>query len=46
MISLQFAAQEMNKFLKEVGLSKTQPDLTKLFDDRFVKAYAAKIKKS
>lgn len=37
--SLQFAAQEMSKFLKEVGLSKTQPDLSKLFDDRFVQAY-------
>ena len=46
MNSLQFAAQEMSKFLKEVGLAKTQPDLSKLFDDRFVKAYAEKAKKS
>lgn len=46
MTSLQFAAQEMNKFLTEVGLSKTQPDVNKLFDDRFVKAYAAKLKKA
>lgn len=44
--SLQFAAQEMNKFLTEVGLAKTQPDISKLFDDRFVKAYAQKNKTS
>ncbi|HEY9302638.1 MAG TPA: aliphatic sulfonate ABC transporter substrate-binding protein, partial [Phormidium sp.] len=44
--SLQFAAQEMNKFLTEVGLAKTQPDISKLFDDRFVKAYAEKNKTS
>jgi NitT/TauT family transport system substrate-binding protein len=46
MASLQFAAQEMTKFLTEAGLAKTQPDLSKLFDDRFVKAYAEKAKKS
>ena len=46
MNSLQFAAQEMSKFLKEVGLAKTQPDLSKLFDERFVKAYAEQAKKS
>ncbi|MBD1920627.1 aliphatic sulfonate ABC transporter substrate-binding protein [Microcoleus sp. FACHB-831] len=44
--SLQFAAQEMNKFLTEVGLAKSQSDISKLFDDRFVKAYAEKIKTS
>ena len=44
--SLQFAAQEMSKFLIEVGLAKNQPDLTKIFDDRFVKAYAEQAKKS
>lgn len=42
MTSLQFAAQEMSKFLTEVGLAKTKPDISKLFDDRFVKAYAQK----
>jgi NitT/TauT family transport system substrate-binding protein len=42
MTSLQFAAGEMNKFLVEAGLAKQAPDLSKLFDDRFVKAYAAK----
>ena len=46
MSSLQFAAQEMTKFLTQAGLAKTQPDLSKLFDDRFVKAYAEKSKKS
>ncbi|MEB3177450.1 MAG: ABC transporter substrate-binding protein [Nostocaceae cyanobacterium] len=46
MNSLQFAAVEMGKFLKEVGLTKSQPDISKLFDDRFVKAYAEKLKKS
>lgn len=46
MSSLSFAAQEMTTFLTEVGLAKTKPDLTKLFDDRFVKAYAAKAKKA
>jgi NitT/TauT family transport system substrate-binding protein len=45
MNSLQFAAQEMSKFLTEIGLTKTKPDLSKLFDDRFVKAYAEKNKK-
>ena len=46
MSSLQFAAQEMTKFLTQAGLAKTQPDLSKLFDDRFVQAYAEKSKKS
>jgi NitT/TauT family transport system substrate-binding protein len=46
MTSLPFAAKEMSKFLTEVGLAKTTPDLSKIFDDRFVKAYAQKAKKS
>jgi NitT/TauT family transport system substrate-binding protein len=46
MTSLPFAAKEMSKFLTEVGLAKTAPNLSKIFDDRFVKAYAQKIKKS
>lgn len=45
MASLSFAAQEMSTFLSDVGLAKTKPDLTKLFDDRFVKAHAQKAKK-
>lgn len=40
--SLSFAAAEISKFLTEVGLAKTAPDLNTLFDDRFVKAYAKK----
>ncbi len=46
MNSLPFAAEKMSAFLSEIGMAKTKPDLTKLFDDRFVKAYAAKMKKS
>jgi NitT/TauT family transport system substrate-binding protein len=41
---LDRAAAETSKFLFENGLVKTQVDLSKLFDDRFVKAYAAKVK--
>jgi NitT/TauT family transport system substrate-binding protein len=44
--SLQYAASEIGKFLVEVGLAQKQPDTSKLFDDRFVKAYAEKVKKS
>jgi NitT/TauT family transport system substrate-binding protein len=40
MTSLIYAAGEMTKFLEQVGLAKQKPDLTKLFDDRFVKTYA------
>ena len=46
MNSLPFAAEKMSDFLTEIGMAKTKPDLTKIFDDRFVKAYAAKMKKS
>ena len=45
MNSLPYAAAKMSAFLSEAGLAKTKPDLTKIFDDRFVKAYAAKTKK-
>jgi NitT/TauT family transport system substrate-binding protein len=44
MTSLPYAAAQMSKFLTQVGLAKTQPDLSKIFDDRFIKAYAAKAK--
>jgi NitT/TauT family transport system substrate-binding protein len=44
MTSLPYAAQQISTFLVEAGLAKTKPDLTRLFDDRFVKAYADKIK--
>ncbi len=42
MTSLPYAAQEISQFLMETGLAKSEPDLSKLFDDRFVKAHAAK----
>lgn len=38
MASLPFAAAQISSFLQEVGLAKTPPDLTKLFDSRFVDA--------
>lgn len=40
MKSMHYAAQEMTKFMLEVGLIKQAADLSKLFDDRFIKAYA------
>jgi NitT/TauT family transport system substrate-binding protein len=40
MASLPYAADEITKFLVDAGLAKEAPDLSKLFDDRFVKAYA------
>jgi NitT/TauT family transport system substrate-binding protein len=42
--SLFTAATEASNFLFENGLIKTKVDTSKLFDDRFVKAYAAKAK--
>ncbi len=44
MASLPHAAEEISKFLVESGLATSQPDLSKLFDDQFVKAYAEKVK--
>jgi NitT/TauT family transport system substrate-binding protein len=38
------AAAATNKFLFENGLIAAQVDVSKLFDDRFVKAYAAKLR--
>lgn len=40
MKSLPFAAQEISNFLVESGLINQKPNLSQLFDDRFVKAYA------
>ncbi|MEH2459495.1 ABC transporter substrate-binding protein [Nostoc sp.] len=40
--SLSFTAKEISKSLLKSGLIKQKPDLSKLFDDRFVKAYADK----
>jgi NitT/TauT family transport system substrate-binding protein len=44
MTSLHYAAREISNFIVKTGLAKQAPDLSKLFDDRFVKAYAAKKK--
>jgi len=41
MTSLSFAASEISNFLVGAKLAKQTPDLSKIFDDRFVKAYAA-----
>lgn len=40
MTSLPIAAEITSKFLVEGGLAKQAPDLSKIFDDQFVKAYA------
>lgn len=45
MTSLQYAASQISKFLMDSKLAKQTPDLSKLFDDSFVKAYASKQKK-
>ena len=37
---MPFAAQKMTEFMVGVGFIPEGPDLTQLFDDRFVKAYA------
>ncbi|MBD2100371.1 ABC transporter substrate-binding protein [Leptolyngbya sp. FACHB-261] len=44
--SLFYSAQQINQFLVESGLAKEAPDISKLFDDQFVKAYAAKAGKT
>jgi NitT/TauT family transport system substrate-binding protein len=44
MKSLDFSAKELSKFLVDVGLATKEIDTTTIFDDRFVKAYAEKIK--
>lgn len=41
MTSLSYAAETISKFLVESGLAKQAPDYSRLFDDRFIKAYAA-----
>ena len=38
MSSLPFAAEKVSQFLIDVGLTSQAPDLSKLFDDRFVQA--------
>lgn len=41
MTSLSYAADSISKFLVEAGLAQQAPDFSRLFDDRFIKAYAA-----
>lgn len=41
MTALPYAAEQISTFLVEAGLIPQKPDLSQLFDDRFVKAYAA-----
>ncbi len=41
MSSLTYAAKELSHFLVKTGINKKEPDLSKIFDDQFVKAYAA-----
>jgi NitT/TauT family transport system substrate-binding protein len=40
--SVANVAKEMSAFLFENGLTKKKVDTSKIFDDRFVKAYAAR----
>ncbi|MDW8466850.1 MAG: ABC transporter substrate-binding protein [Chloroherpetonaceae bacterium] len=40
MSSLHFAARKITEFLKEVKLLTSEPDLERLFDDRFIRNYA------
>jgi NitT/TauT family transport system substrate-binding protein len=42
--SLYFNAEDLKKTLISLGLTKKSPDVSKMFDDRFVKAYAEKNK--
>ncbi|MBF2003190.1 MAG: aliphatic sulfonate ABC transporter substrate-binding protein [Synechococcales cyanobacterium M58_A2018_015] len=44
--SLLYAAEEMANFLTEVGLTAQKPDTSRIFDDRFVRAYAEKVGKT
>ncbi len=37
---MSFAAQKMSRFMLEVGFIESAPDLSKIFDDRFIKQYA------
>jgi NitT/TauT family transport system substrate-binding protein len=41
---MPYAAKDMTKFMLDVGLLKKAPDLTKIFNNQFVKAYAEKVK--
>ncbi len=38
---MPYAAQEMTKFMLDVGLIQENPDLSQLFDDQFIQGYAS-----
>lgn len=40
---MPYAAQKMAEFMVKVGFIESAPDLTKILDDQFVKAYAEKV---
>jgi NitT/TauT family transport system substrate-binding protein len=40
MVSMAYAAQQMTDFMVEVGFIPEAPDLSGLFDDSFIQAYA------
>lgn len=40
--ALSYSAAQVSDFLLKTGLITSKPDLSQLFDDRFLKAYAAK----
>lgn len=42
--SSSYAAKEISKFLFEYGVIQKEPDLSQIFDSRFVEAYAASLK--
>ncbi|MBV8885007.1 MAG: ABC transporter substrate-binding protein [Chroococcidiopsidaceae cyanobacterium CP_BM_RX_35] len=46
MTHLNYAAEQISQFLLQTKLIKKTPELNRLFDERFVKAYAAKSKKA
>lgn len=41
MKNMPYAAQKMSQFMFEVGLIQETPDLSQLFDDQFIQAYAS-----
>ncbi|MEL6496541.1 MAG: aliphatic sulfonates ABC transporter substrate-binding protein, partial [Cyanobacteria bacterium J06623_7] len=44
MAHLSFAAQKVAQFMFDIGLISEIPDLTQIFDPRFVRAYAQSLK--
>jgi NitT/TauT family transport system substrate-binding protein len=41
MVNMPYAAKQMAQFMLDVGFIKSIPDMSGLFDDSFIKAYAA-----